>query len=114
MVRGRSCHVLQRLTRRVRPSVPRRHCRVAPAPLGAHRLPASATPVRPGRNGCCSSRRALPPRQRRETRRVICTPLSLIQTGFSLALACDFRISAQGARMGSATLRFGLLPDEGG
>jgi 2-(1,2-epoxy-1,2-dihydrophenyl)acetyl-CoA isomerase len=37
-----------------------------------------------------------------------------IQTGFSLALACDFRIAADGARMGSATLRFGLLPDEGG
>jgi 2-(1,2-epoxy-1,2-dihydrophenyl)acetyl-CoA isomerase len=37
-----------------------------------------------------------------------------IQTGFSLALACDFRIAATTARMGSATLRFGLLPDEGG
>jgi len=37
-----------------------------------------------------------------------------IQTGFSLALACDFRIAAEGARMGSATLRFGLMPDEGG
>ncbi len=37
-----------------------------------------------------------------------------IQTGFSLALCCDFRIAAAGARMGSATLRFGLLPDEGG
>lgn len=37
-----------------------------------------------------------------------------IQTGFSLALACDFRIAADSARMGSATLRFGLLPDEGG
>jgi 2-(1,2-epoxy-1,2-dihydrophenyl)acetyl-CoA isomerase len=37
-----------------------------------------------------------------------------IQTGFSLALACDFRIAAAGARLGSATLRFGLLPDEGG
>ncbi len=37
-----------------------------------------------------------------------------IQTGFSLALACDFRLAASGARMGSATLRFGLLPDEGG
>ncbi len=37
-----------------------------------------------------------------------------IQTGFSLALACDFRIASSDARMGSATLRFGLLPDEGG
>lgn len=37
-----------------------------------------------------------------------------IQTGFSLALSCDFRIAAETARMGSATLRFGLLPDEGG
>ncbi len=37
-----------------------------------------------------------------------------IQTGFSLALACDFRIAAESARMGSATLRFALLPDEGG
>ena len=37
-----------------------------------------------------------------------------IQTGFSFALACDYRIAAQSARMGSATLRFALLPDEGG
>ena len=37
-----------------------------------------------------------------------------IQTGFSFALACDFRIAGRSARMGSATLRFGLLPDEGG
>lgn len=37
-----------------------------------------------------------------------------IQTGFSLALACDFRIASSAARLGSATLRFGLLPDEGG
>jgi len=37
-----------------------------------------------------------------------------IQTGFSLALACDFRIASTEARLGSATLRFGLLPDEGG
>ena len=31
-----------------------------------------------------------------------------------MALACDFRIAAQSARLGSATLRFALLPDEGG
>jgi 2-(1,2-epoxy-1,2-dihydrophenyl)acetyl-CoA isomerase len=37
-----------------------------------------------------------------------------IQTGFSLALCCDFRIASREARLGSATLRFGLLPDEGG
>lgn len=37
-----------------------------------------------------------------------------IQTGFSLALACDFRIANENAELGSATLRFGLLPDEGG
>jgi 2-(1,2-epoxy-1,2-dihydrophenyl)acetyl-CoA isomerase len=37
-----------------------------------------------------------------------------IQTGLSLALSCDFRLAASSARMGSATLRFGLLPDEGG
>ena len=37
-----------------------------------------------------------------------------IQTGFSMALACDFRIADKDAKMGSATLRFGLLPDEGG
>lgn len=37
-----------------------------------------------------------------------------IQTGLSLALSCDFKIAAEDARLGSATLRFGLLPDEGG
>jgi 2-(1,2-epoxy-1,2-dihydrophenyl)acetyl-CoA isomerase len=37
-----------------------------------------------------------------------------IQTGMSLALSCDFRVAAESAKLGSATLRFGLLPDEGG
>jgi len=37
-----------------------------------------------------------------------------IQTGLSLALSCDFRIGGPNAKLGSATLRFGLMPDEGG
>jgi 2-(1,2-epoxy-1,2-dihydrophenyl)acetyl-CoA isomerase len=37
-----------------------------------------------------------------------------IQTGLSIALACDFRIASVNARLGSATLRFAFLPDEGG
>ncbi|MGB5757387.1 MAG: enoyl-CoA hydratase-related protein [Acidimicrobiales bacterium] len=37
-----------------------------------------------------------------------------IQTGLSLALACDFRLAGRSAKLGSGTLRFGLLPDEGG
>jgi 2-(1,2-epoxy-1,2-dihydrophenyl)acetyl-CoA isomerase len=37
-----------------------------------------------------------------------------IQTGLSLALCCDFRVGSTAARLGSATLRFALLPDEGG
>lgn len=37
-----------------------------------------------------------------------------IQSGLSLALACDFRVAAADARLGSATLKLGFLPDEGG
>jgi 2-(1,2-epoxy-1,2-dihydrophenyl)acetyl-CoA isomerase len=37
-----------------------------------------------------------------------------VQSGLSLALACDFRLASTAARLGSGTLRFGLLPDEGG
>jgi len=37
-----------------------------------------------------------------------------IQTGLSLALCCDFRIASAEAKLGSGTLRFGLMPDEGG
>jgi 2-(1,2-epoxy-1,2-dihydrophenyl)acetyl-CoA isomerase len=37
-----------------------------------------------------------------------------IQTGLSLALSCDFRIASTEARLGSGTLRFALMPDEGG
>lgn len=37
-----------------------------------------------------------------------------IQSGLSLALACDFRIASMTAKLGSATLRMGYLPDEGG
>lgn len=37
-----------------------------------------------------------------------------IQTGMSLALSCDFRIASTEARIGSGTLRYGLMPDEGG
>ncbi len=37
-----------------------------------------------------------------------------VQTGLSLALACDFRIASTSARLRSGTLRFALLPDEGG
>ncbi len=34
--------------------------------------------------------------------------------GLTLALACDFRIGAESARLGDTSGRFGLLPDEGG
>jgi enoyl-CoA hydratase/carnithine racemase len=34
--------------------------------------------------------------------------------GLTLALACDFRVAAEGAKLGDTSLRFGLLPDEGG
>ncbi len=37
-----------------------------------------------------------------------------VQTGLSLALSCDFRIASTEARMGSGTMRFALMPDEGG
>jgi 2-(1,2-epoxy-1,2-dihydrophenyl)acetyl-CoA isomerase len=37
-----------------------------------------------------------------------------VQTGLSLALSCDFRIASTEARLTSGTLRYGLMPDEGG
>jgi 2-(1,2-epoxy-1,2-dihydrophenyl)acetyl-CoA isomerase len=37
-----------------------------------------------------------------------------IQSGLSFALACDFRLAAPQAKLGSATLKLGFLPDEGG
>jgi 2-(1,2-epoxy-1,2-dihydrophenyl)acetyl-CoA isomerase len=37
-----------------------------------------------------------------------------IQTGLSLAMSCDFRIASTDARLGSGTLRYALMPDEGG
>ena len=37
-----------------------------------------------------------------------------IQLGLSLVLACDFAIASRSAQLGSATLRMGWQPDEGG
>jgi 2-(1,2-epoxy-1,2-dihydrophenyl)acetyl-CoA isomerase len=37
-----------------------------------------------------------------------------IQLGLSIVLACDFAIAAESAQLGSATLRMGWQPDEGG
>src|SRR5262245_48177239 len=34
--------------------------------------------------------------------------------GLTLALCCDFRIAAQSARLGDTSLKFSLIPDEGG
>jgi enoyl-CoA hydratase/carnithine racemase len=34
--------------------------------------------------------------------------------GLTLALCCDFRIAAETARLGDTSLKFGLIPDEGG
>jgi len=34
--------------------------------------------------------------------------------GLTLALCCDFRLAAAGARLGDTSLKFGLIPDEGG
>ncbi|MGE5594533.1 MAG: enoyl-CoA hydratase/isomerase family protein [Hyphomicrobiales bacterium] len=37
-----------------------------------------------------------------------------VQAGLSLALACDYRLASNEARLGSGTLRFAYQPDEGG
>jgi 2-(1,2-epoxy-1,2-dihydrophenyl)acetyl-CoA isomerase len=34
--------------------------------------------------------------------------------GLTLALSCDFRIAAENARLGDTSLKFALIPDEGG
>jgi 2-(1,2-epoxy-1,2-dihydrophenyl)acetyl-CoA isomerase len=34
--------------------------------------------------------------------------------GLTLALACDFRLAAESAKLGDTSLKFGLIPDEGG
>lgn len=37
-----------------------------------------------------------------------------VQSGLTMALACDMRIAARSARFSSGTLRFALTPDDGG
>ncbi|MEQ8263902.1 enoyl-CoA hydratase/isomerase family protein [Pseudohaliea sp.] len=37
-----------------------------------------------------------------------------VQLGLSIALSCDFRVAATGAKLGYGTLRFAMQPDEGG
>src|SRR6266516_3813895 len=37
-----------------------------------------------------------------------------IQLGLSIVLACDFAVASRSAQLGSATLRMGWQPDEGG
>jgi 2-(1,2-epoxy-1,2-dihydrophenyl)acetyl-CoA isomerase len=37
-----------------------------------------------------------------------------VQVGLTMALACDYVIAARSAKLGSATLRMGYQPDEGG
>jgi 2-(1,2-epoxy-1,2-dihydrophenyl)acetyl-CoA isomerase len=34
--------------------------------------------------------------------------------GLTLALACDFRVAGESAKLGDTSLKFGLIPDEGG
>jgi 2-(1,2-epoxy-1,2-dihydrophenyl)acetyl-CoA isomerase len=89
-----------------------------PDASGAARMPA----IEPGHDtgiGTYSALRTLSQRVNRAIRELDKLTIAAvngvaIQTGFSLALACDFRIAARSARLGSATLRFALLPDEGG
>ena len=39
---------------------------------------------------------------------------SAVAGGLTLALSCDFRIAAESARLGDTSLKFALIPDEGG